>query len=424
MAILYTQNDPFTAAEDYDDMADKPLINNKQLNNCTSQELNIVWHGTQDQYKALTERNNECVYVIQDDNTQPIVLDDTDEPFNMYQKKQDFTLKTYNKFVVNSINELVRNVGDIDNFEIAPHNDATEGVSSMIGSIGNENDLTTEITHSMVEALNDCHPGDRDSLKTDIRTNAVAAINEVNYNVGDTATLITTTKQSCVKAINEVDATIGDTTKLTTVAKKTIVSAIDQLDGDIGALTSLTTTAKTSIKDAINEHDKQIGNLANLKTPKKGNLVEAINCVVPPPASPKGVFTLSSNCQLVNYTITYISQDLVFITLEIKFKTAGRYDAADAMIKSHNIDGRKIQAKEILWGTSKNMMSNRGIAGVSRVVQEEMDCYPDFIIFNSDGTGSTLNNYTKWDKSAGRKDGVPAGSISRFAGMVLLEPIN
>ena len=82
--------------------------------------------------------------------------------------------------------------------------------------------------------------------------------------------------------IENIDSAIGvangqDMTALTTTVKHTLIAAINELDSDVGPLSSLTTTDKSSIVSAINELDSDVGTLSSLNTTEKSSVVNAMN---------------------------------------------------------------------------------------------------------------------------------------------------
>lgn len=70
---------------------------------------------------------------------------------------------------------------------------------------------------------------------------------------------------------------IGGLENLTTTNKTSVVAAVNELDSDIGDKSTLTTTEKGSLVGSVNELDSDIGNLSGLKTTKKDSVVNSIN---------------------------------------------------------------------------------------------------------------------------------------------------
>ena len=124
----------------------------------------------------------------------------------------------------------------------------------------------------------------QDMAKIDAGIHAAKVEADTNAtNIGDLTSLTTTAKTSAVAAINELDSDLG--TLNTTVGNHT--TAIADNTSHIGDLTGLTTTAKTNLVAAVNEVDSQantntsnIGTLSGLETNVKTNLVAAINEIV------------------------------------------------------------------------------------------------------------------------------------------------
>ena len=121
----------------------------------------------------------------------------------------------------------------------------------------------------------------QDMTKIDAGIHAAKAEADSNAtNIGDLTSLTTTVKTSAVAAINELDSDLG--TLNTTVGNHT--TAIADNTSDIGTLSGLTTTAKNNLVAAINEVDSNsdsnasnIGTLSSLTTTAKNNLVAAVN---------------------------------------------------------------------------------------------------------------------------------------------------
>lgn len=88
-----------------------------------------------------------------------------------------------------------------------------------------------------IKALTD-KQGDLTALTTTVKTNLVAALNELDANDGDLASLSTTAKGNLVAAINEVVSNLGTLPSLATTAKTNLVSALNELVGRINYLES------------------------------------------------------------------------------------------------------------------------------------------------------------------------------------------
>lgn len=250
-----------------------------------------------------------------------MIINTAEGPLIKYLKKQVFTLHTENKLVSNAINEINRNIGNLDSFIVDDKDTAMDGVASTRAVIGQKEDLISQIGVSIVDSLNEAYPGDRSNLKTTTKQNIVSSINEVNTNEGAIENLITTNKSSLVNSINEINSTIGNRSLLKTTAKLSTVSAIDELDGDIGALTSLTTTNKTSIVNAVNDHDTKIGDLSTLKTSTKTNLVDAINEIIPVEQDKDlNVSTTGNGATLSNIFARYVAKDTIFLSLMLNLQ--------------------------------------------------------------------------------------------------------
>lgn len=106
-----------------------------------------------------------------------------------------------------------------------------------------------------------------DDLTTEDTDSLVDAINELVTSIGDLTSLSTTATDDLVSAINELLTTIGDVSSLTTTEQSEIVGAINELVTSIGTLSSLTTTAQSNLVAAINE---VVGKLGAEATPVDG----------------------------------------------------------------------------------------------------------------------------------------------------------
>ena len=94
----------------------------------------------------------------------------------------------------------------------------------------------------------------QDMAKIDAGIHAAKVEADTNAtNIGDLTNLTTTTKTSSVAAINELDSDLG--TLSTTVGNHT--TAIADNTSHIGDLTNLSTTAKNNLVSAVNEVDSQ-----------------------------------------------------------------------------------------------------------------------------------------------------------------------
>ena len=145
--------------------------------------------------------------------------------------------------------------------------------------------------------------GDLALLTTDVKTDLVSAINEVDANVnsevaariaadGDLATLTTTAKSSLVAAINEVDADLAAEIAARTAADATLTSdlaaeataraaADSTLTTNLAAEVTRAQAAEATLQSNIDAEAAARaaadGNLATLTTTAKSSLVAAIN---------------------------------------------------------------------------------------------------------------------------------------------------
>ena len=146
----------------------------------------------------------------------------------------DYTLHTSSQAVISAINEI--------------HAELYDSGATFTGLAGSH--FTAAIEELRVEL------GNHTTLATDVKTDAVNAINELetairgslsNYSLSTTATNI-------VAAINEHETDIGDMGLLTTSVDLT--EAINEHEADIGSM-SLDTTS-IDLTDAINEHEDDL----------------------------------------------------------------------------------------------------------------------------------------------------------------------
>lgn len=177
--------------------------------------------------------------------------------------------------LVAAINEVDDNVGPIEDLTTTNKGNVTLAINELHAEHGTLSDLHTEDKDTFVGAINEIHDdlGTIETLTTNDKSTAVAAINEIDVRVGKLPELKTADKTSVINAING----LGDISKLETNTKVTAVAAINELDARAGELPNLTTTNKTNLVAAINEVDKDIGNVSTLTTTNKTDVVHAIN---------------------------------------------------------------------------------------------------------------------------------------------------
>lgn len=107
------------------------------------------------------------------------------------------------------------------------------------------------------------------SLTTEVKTDLVSAINEVDYNADSAVNTATSAQAAAASAMTN----IGTLTNLTTDAKTNLVSAINEVDGHADSAASTAGSAQSDATTALNS----IGTLSSLTTTEKSNLVGAIN---------------------------------------------------------------------------------------------------------------------------------------------------
>jgi hypothetical protein len=75
--------------------------------------------------------------------------------------------------------------------------------------------------------------GFREDLETNQTDNLVAAVNEINADVGNVVLLTTTTTSNLVAAVNEVDSDVGNIAELTTAETSNLVVAVNAVNASI-----------------------------------------------------------------------------------------------------------------------------------------------------------------------------------------------
>ncbi|QNH71372.1 baseplate wedge subunit [Rhizobium phage AF3] len=168
-----------------------------------------------------------------------------------------------------------------------------QAVNGLLIDVGDKASLQTSVKTNLVAAINEILVRFNDGflvenitglladLDTTNKTNLVGAINEVVGDVGDLDALQSVNKSSIVAAINEIlteNAGVGNLQNLSTIDKSNIVSAINELSLSIGSFSNL--SGYQDIVSAINEISDDIGDRDELETTVKNNLVVAINEIV------------------------------------------------------------------------------------------------------------------------------------------------
>jgi len=80
--------------------------------------------------------------------------------------------------------------------------------------------------------------GFRENLETNQTDNLVAAVNEINSDVGNVSLLTTATTSNLVAAVNEIDSDVGSLSALTTTATNNLVAAVNEVRTDLDNLSS------------------------------------------------------------------------------------------------------------------------------------------------------------------------------------------
>jgi len=161
----------------------------------------------------------------------------------------------------------------------------TSNISTNTTAIGTLASLETDVKTDLVSAINEVNTnadnnasaistntsnistnttaiGTLTSLTTDIKTDLVSAINEVDANADANASAIATNTSNISTNTNNIATNTGNiSTNASNIA--TNASNIATNTSDIGTLTNLTTDEKGSLVGAINEHETQINDLTS-----------------------------------------------------------------------------------------------------------------------------------------------------------------
>ena len=328
MKIIYS-NQQISSQSTFGNMHNKPLINGHELSNSNnrSSDLQIVWHGTQKEFDSIQTYNDNCVYIIQQQKKEPVIVG-IRPLYEDYQLKVDPDLETDDKSTSGAINQVHDNIGDITELTTPNTNSIVQATNSMQQLIGDMNNLTTTAKDKITNAINETgqHAGKKQDLLTTNKNTRVDAINELVSNVGNKYSLTTIEKNNIVKAINEVETNAGNETTLSTAAKGSLVGAVNEVKTNVGDRTKLTTTSKNSLVSAINENDKQLGVLTSVTTTAKGTFVDSINelyttsgsSAVSATVSPLTVkITGKSGFTFSNMYATYVSPYNVYVHFDM-----------------------------------------------------------------------------------------------------------
>jgi len=166
-----------------------------------------------------------------------------------------------------TIIEVDAKIGTLSDLTTTAQGNLVAAVNEVDGQIGTLTTTQGSLGTSIIEV--DAKIGTLSDLTTTAQGNLVAAVNEVDGQIGT----LTTTQESLGSSIIEVDAKIGTLSDLTTTAQGNLVAAVNEVDGQIGTLT----TTQGSLGTSIIEVDARIGTLSDLTTTAQGNLVAAVN---------------------------------------------------------------------------------------------------------------------------------------------------
>jgi len=183
-------------------------------------------------------------------------------------------VKVISTSLVDAVNELQDDVGIVENLAtgqkvltlaINEHETDLYGTGNATFS-----GLSSTGFQDAIEELR-TELGAHTSLGTNITSNVVGAVNELETAVRGTTSNYTlnTNSNDLVGSINEHEADIGDMA-LTTSAQN-LTDGINELDAELGTITaSAMATTSSTVSGAIREHEDQIGNV-NINSIASGN---------------------------------------------------------------------------------------------------------------------------------------------------------
>ena len=174
-------------------------------------------------------------------------------------------LATVSANAVNAINEHETDLFGTGNVSFSGLSSTgfQDAVEELRTELGNHSSLGTDVTSNVVGAVNEIETAVRGSTANytlDTTANdLVSAINEHEADIGDMS--LTTTASDLTDAINELDALQGNNSLTTTGT--TLTAAVNELDAELGTISAgaMGTTAST-VSGAIAEHETQIGNVS------------------------------------------------------------------------------------------------------------------------------------------------------------------
>jgi len=138
-----------------------------------------------------------------------------------------------------------------------------DAIEELRTELGAHTSLGTDVTSNVVGALNEIETAVRGTTSNyTLNTTAndlVGSINEHEVDIGDMS--LTTTATDLTDAINELDALQGNNSLTTTGT--TLTSAVNELDAELGTITAgAMGTSASTVSGAIAEHETQIGNVS------------------------------------------------------------------------------------------------------------------------------------------------------------------
>ena len=174
-------------------------------------------------------------------------------------------LSTGAKILTNAVNEHETDLYGTGNvvFSGLSSTGFQDAIEELRTELGAHTSLGTDVTSNVVGALNEIETAVRGTTSNyTLNTTAndlVGSINEHEVDIGDMS--LTTTATDLTDAINELDALQGNNSLTTTGT--TLTSAVNELDAELGTITAgaMGTTAST-VSGAIAEHETQIGNVS------------------------------------------------------------------------------------------------------------------------------------------------------------------
>lgn len=179
-------------------------------------------------------------------------------------KEADKSTTVYTTSTIKGYYSLVDEAGDGTGVIKAGTYNGVDTVVEEIGKITTFNEFQNEVTRLSIKddanyarlvGLINTNVSDLIDADTALDTRITTLEGSVSGNTGDLTLLATEVKTDLVSAINEVDANVD--------ALDTRVTAVTrQVNGNIGTLTELTTDVKTDLVSAINEVDSNIDALS------------------------------------------------------------------------------------------------------------------------------------------------------------------